>query len=97
MDRGLSLRLSQTGLRIPIPDDAIALPYYGDELFDRTENLGQIEKDSIARGGLVFDPMLQFEADALLELSAKAGLTESDIQSQFGAAAGSRGPENWSG
>jgi hypothetical protein len=91
----LAYGLSKTGLKVPIPDDAIALPYYGNALFDLTKNLGQVEKEAIARGGPAADPMLQFEADALLELSAKAGLAESDIQSQFGAAPGARGPENW--
>lgn len=89
---GIGLRAS--GLSLPAAADGVSLPYYGDRLFSLTERLDEVERDMVAKGGPVSDPMLQFEAAAMLEMAAAAGIPEEAAAAQGGGAA-AKGPQNW--
>ncbi len=87
--------LRKSSLTLPIPDSAVTLPYYGDKLFELTQSFGETERDVIARGGEVTDPMLQFEAEALEEIRQKAGISDAEIQSLLLGDPTRKGPQNW--
>lgn len=83
------------GIATPPSAASVSLPYYGDRLFALTENLGQIERDMVEKGAPVADPALEFEADALVELAAAAGIPDDQIAASAGAEAVAKGPQNW--
>jgi hypothetical protein len=87
--------LRKQNLTLPISDASIALPYYGDRLFGLTEALDSVERNAVARGGSVTDPMLQFEAEVLEELRKTAGISDAAVQAEFGGDPSAKGVQNW--
>jgi hypothetical protein len=87
--------LDKSSLRLPIDPSQIALPYYGESLFDLTRNLSKIEAAAIAKGGLGSDRILAFEAEALEDIRVTAGISDSEVQGLVEGDVTSKGPENW--
>src|SRR5271166_1469234 len=92
----LNVGLGKSGLKLPIYPSQIALPFFGDALFDLTKNLGKIEDSAIARGSPENDPILAFQAEALEDIRKGAGISDAEVQASVeGETATARGPENW--
>jgi hypothetical protein len=83
------------GKTVPVGID-VAFPYYGDKLdeFARQFDI-PLTADIQARGGAVDDEFLAFQAQFAEEIRQRAGITDAQIDVEFGAAPGQRGPLNW--
>jgi hypothetical protein len=99
--------LAKSGLDLPIPDDRVRFPYYGDTLEGLTRNLPRDQVAEIVVRGNAEDPQLRaFMDDVLDEVAARKGITEEQIEAEAraavatrgdggGAAVIERGPMNW--
>jgi hypothetical protein len=74
----------------------VAFPYYGDKL-DELARQSEIPltNDIQARGGPVDDDFLKFQAAVAEALRSRAGITDAEIEQEFGNNAAERDPQNW--
>lgn len=83
---------------LPIPDDLdIAFPYYGDALdeFTHQSNL-PLTTDIQARGeSAVNEDFLEFQAEIAEELREARGITEDQVNEEYGENPKPKGPLNW--
>lgn len=86
--------LGASGLKLPMDEVSIEMPYYGDKLFYLAENLDQTEKTAMAMGGPSSKAMLEFEAEALTDIARAAEVPESAIQQHFDEETHAMGVEN---
>jgi hypothetical protein len=83
----------KAGTPFPAEDVDIRVPFYGRVLDDLTAT-PPIEGMVVARGapGAGPDP---FQAELLLELAGRAGISDEEVAAELGATTVPRGPENW--
>lgn len=89
--------LAKSGLKLPLPDDHIRFPYYGDTLRDLATERADIA-DVVVRGQGVEAEEATFVRMVLQEVRKEAGITDSQIIAEADAAdrvAVERGPQNW--
>lgn len=74
----------------------VAFPFYGDKLdeFVRAFDI-PLTSTVQARGGGVDDEFLTFQAEVAEELRVKAGVTDAQVDQEYGGVPGERGPLNW--
>lgn len=92
-----ALRLGARQLGRPLPEGLeVAFPYYGDVLdkFTREYNI-PVVSDVRARGSDVDDEFLVFQADVAEALRQRAGVSDAEIDAQYGANPKAKGPLNW--
>jgi hypothetical protein len=88
--------LANSNLILPIPEDDIRFPYYGDTLFDMVEKLSPGEAaDVIVRGRDEDSDERNFTLSVLQEIQTKAGITDQQIAEVSGDEVVRRGPLNW--
>ena len=92
-----SLRRGARKLGRDIPENIdIAFPFYGKVLDDFAKRLDlPLTVDIQARGGNFNSDFLAFQADFAEELRVRAGVTEEQINLEFGDRPGERAPQNW--
>jgi hypothetical protein len=74
----------------------VAFPYYGDVLdeFARKFEL-PLTTDIQAKGSAVNADFLNFQADVAEEMRQHAGITDAQVQEEFGTNTTEKGPQNW--
>jgi hypothetical protein len=80
-----------------LPDHLdVAFPYYGDKLdyFARQDDI-PLTSDIQTRGARANDDFLTFQAAAADELRKKAGVSDSEVNAEYGANPKAKGPLNW--
>ncbi|GLY43043.1 hypothetical protein Amsp01_090660 [Amycolatopsis sp. NBRC 101858] len=89
--------LAKTGLRLPLPDDHIRFPFYGDTLRDLATDRADVA-DVVVRGNGVGAEEATFVRMVLQEVRKQAGISDHQILTEADVAdrvAVERGPQNW--
>jgi hypothetical protein len=92
-----TLRRGAQALGRPLPDTIdVAFPYYGDTLdrFAREYDV-PLTSDIQARGGAVNDEFLVFQAEVAEALRQGTGVTDAQVDAEYGANTKPKGPLNW--
>ncbi|WP_295432894.1 hypothetical protein [uncultured Thiodictyon sp.] len=91
----LNKGLAQTGLSLPAAVE-VRLPFYGDRLDAFTKaSAVPLTDDLNTRGGEVDADFLAFEAAMAEALRQGAGITDQQINAEYGANPKPKGPQNW--
>jgi hypothetical protein len=74
----------------------VAFPYYGDKL-DELARQSEIPltNDVQAKGSPVNDDFLKFQAAVAESMRSRAGITDAQVQQEFGTNTSEKGPQNW--
>jgi hypothetical protein len=92
-----TLRHGATKLKRTLPDQLdVAFPYYGDKLdeFARQYEI-PLTTDIQTKGVSTNTDFLDFQADIAEAMRKKAGITDAQVQSEFGNSPTEKGPQNW--
>lgn len=87
--------LKKSDLELPISEDMIFLPFYGDKLDEMVNSANQPMKNIIEKGNQSNDRNAQFFHDLLLEVSKNAEITDEDIKKESSDEVIEKGPLNW--
>jgi hypothetical protein len=88
--------LAKSGLKLPIPENQIRFPFYGNTLYDLVE--GKSPKDAadiIVKGPAAPDDEKKFIRNVLEEVGKKANITEAQLAAIAGQEIITKGPLNW--
>ena len=86
--------LAKSGLTLPIPEDRVRFPYYGDTLIGLVSNLPADQVAEVIVRGNQEDPQLRaFMTEVLAEVVAAKGITEEQIALEAQKAANARGAQ----
>jgi hypothetical protein len=84
-----------SGLTIPSTID-VAFPFYGDKLDEFTRRYGiPLTSDMQARGTALQDEFLVFQAEFAEAIRQRAGITDAQVDAEYGPNPQPRGPLNW--
>jgi hypothetical protein len=92
-----ALKLGAAAAQRTLPADLeIAFPYFGDSLerFTRDARL-PLASNITARGSATEDEFLAFQADVAKDVQLRAGVTDAQVDAEYGANPRPRGPLNW--
>jgi len=90
-----TLKLGAQAIGRQVPDVDVAFPFYGDVLDEYARAL-DVPLVAGARGGAaVDDKYLEIQAEFAEGARKNAGITDAQIEAEFGGAPGDRGPLNW--
>ena len=91
-----SAGLARSGLSLPLPEDRIRFPYYGDTLEQLTAGrpLGEAAR-IVVRGQAMDSAQEVFMRGYLREVQERAGISDDEVASTLDHAARTRGPLNW--
>lgn len=78
----LKVGLKKSKLSLPIEEDKIFLPYYGDTLAQLVKSVNQPMEGIVQRGSGLNNRDAQFFHDFLLEVSKNANITTSEIEAE---------------
>ncbi|HVS00963.1 MAG TPA: alpha/beta hydrolase [Thermoanaerobaculia bacterium] len=92
--------LGKSGLELPIPEDRVRFPYYGQTLFDLVAGVALDKVAEVVVRGSEEDPQLrEFMMDVLDEVLTRKGITDEEVQAEAEAITRGgvieRGPLNW--
>lgn len=87
--------LQKQGLDLPATVEVV-LPFYGDRLdeFARQFDI-PLSEDITTRGGEVAQEYLEFRADMLEAFRQRAGITDDQVNTEYGNNPKPKGPQNW--
>jgi hypothetical protein len=91
----LSQGVDASGGRLP-DGVQVAFPFYGDKLdeFSRALDI-PLTSDIHARGDQTQDEFLEFQAQVAQDLRVKAGITDAQVNLEYGTNPKPKGPQNW--
>ncbi len=88
--------LAKTRLEMPIPDERVRFPFYGDTLWQMVQGRPEGEvADVIVRGEGADEEERAFVERVLREVQAEAGISDAQVQEVLGDEVVERGPLNW--
>jgi hypothetical protein len=87
--------LRKSGLQIPIAEDDIRFPFYGDALFDLVGNVPDDQIAEIVVRGPPSTEEREFMHSVLDEARRKAGISDAQVEASAGVEITERGPLNW--
>lgn len=88
--------LKKNGLSVPIPEDAIRFPYYGDTLHDLVEGVpSEQAAEVIVKGDNADEEERTFMRAVIEEVKKKTKITDAMIAEAAGQNALAKGPLNW--
>lgn len=88
--------LAKSGLELPIAEDRIRFPYYGQTLFDLVDGVpGDRAAEVIVRGDNVDAEERAFVQAYVEEVREKAGIDEAQVAEVVGRDVAEKGPLNW--
>jgi hypothetical protein len=92
-----ALRHGAGSLDHSLPDIAdVAFPYYGDLLDEYTKAFAiPLTSNITARGGPIEDEFLMFQAEVAESVRRAAGVTDAQVDLEYGTEPTERGPLNW--
>lgn len=91
----LKLGLRKSNLDLPIGEDKIFLPYYGDKLDELVNTTNKPIEEIVKKGSQLNNKDAEFFNDFLLEVSENANITTSEIEDENPADIVEKGPLNW--
>lgn len=87
--------LQKQGLDLPAAVEVI-LPFYGDRLDEFAKQFDiPLSEDITTRGGDVAPEYLEFRADMLEAFRQRAGITDEQVDAEYGNNPKPKGPQNW--
>jgi hypothetical protein len=91
------LKTGATNAGLALPDSVeIAFPFYGDRLAKFVADFGVPTASNIhSKGGPVQDEYLLFQANVAEDLRQRAGVTDAEINKEFGGSPSEKSPLNW--
>lgn len=91
----LELGADKQGVSLP-PDLDVAFPYYGDALDEVTRQYNlPLTSDIQTRGASVDTEFLEFQAEIAEALRQQSGITDEQVNLEYGDNPKERGPQNW--
>jgi hypothetical protein len=80
-----------------LPDNIdVVFPYYGDTLAKYAQELDlPLPSDIHAKGGSLTDDFLAFQAEVAEALRERSGVTDAQVDAEYGANPKPKGPLNW--
>ncbi len=92
-----TLRHGATKINRTLPDQLdVAFPFYGKTLDDFARQFEiPLTTDIQTKGSSVNNDFLSFQAEVAEQMRSKAGITDSQVQDEFGATPTEKGPQNW--
>jgi hypothetical protein len=92
-----ALRRGAAKLNRTLPDRLdVAFPFYGDKLDEFARQFDvPLTTDIQAKGAPVNSDFLSFQADVAEAMRQRAGITDSQVQEEFGTNTTEKGPQNW--
>ena len=88
--------LAKSRLEMPVPDERVRFPFYGDTLWQMVQGRPQEEvADVIVRGEGAGEEERAFVERVLREVQAEAGISDEQVREVLGAEVVERGPLNW--
>lgn len=92
----LKAGLAKSGLTLPIPEDQIRFPYYGDTLDQMVQGASADDAvDIVVRGVPLSSGEEAFFKDYLAELKETAGISDTQVDDALRSLPLERGPLNW--
>ncbi len=91
----LKIGLAKSGLVLPIEDNDIIFPFYGDKLDELARAFNQPLEEIIKKGGPFLAKHSLFLHDFLMEIAENANISIAEIQSNFSENIVEKGPLNW--
>jgi hypothetical protein len=92
-----TLRRGAAKINRSLPDRLdVAFPYYGDTLDDFARRFElPLTTDIQAKGSPVNTDFLNFQAEVAEDIRTRAGITDAQVQEEFGTNTTEKGPQNW--
>lgn len=87
--------LSKSGLPLPIGEEDIRFPYYGDTLEQLSSGMNPSDAARVIIRGPESEEEEEFIREVLAEVKAKAGITDEEVLAELDQAVVDRGPLNW--
>jgi len=88
--------LAKSNLSLPIREEDVRFPFYGDTLYDMVEGKSRADAARvIVRGEGIDNGEKDFTRAILQEVQEKAGITDAEIAAELGTNVVNRGPLNW--
>src|SRR5262245_35921821 len=88
--------LAKSDLTLPIPEQDVRFPFYGDTLYDMVDGKTAGEAAAVIVRGIDIDADEKRLAQAIIEeIRQKAGVTEAQLSEVAGQDVVNRGPLNW--
>lgn len=87
--------LAKNRLQLPIPEQDIRFPYYGDRLDQLVAGASPADAAAVIMRGPKSQAEREFLRDVLEEVRKKTGITEAEIDAEMPAEVVERGPQNW--
>lgn len=93
--------LRKSGLSLPVTEEDIRFPYYGDTLEQLSAGVDPADAARIIIRGPEsdskhpIDPEYQFLREIIVEIQSEAGITDAEVLEELGKEAIEKGPLNW--
>jgi hypothetical protein len=92
-----TLKYGAAKINRTVPDQLdVAFPFYGTKLDDFARQFEiPLTTDIQTKGSSVNDDFLSFQAEVAEQMRSKAGISDSQVQAEFGTNPTEKGPQNW--
>lgn len=88
--------LAKSGLTLPIPEESVRFPFYGDTLYDMVNGRGADAAAEIVVRGTEENPdEKRFALAVIKEMQAQAGISDAQVADMLDDDVRERGPLNW--
>jgi hypothetical protein len=87
--------LRKSGLNLPIAEEDIRFPYYGDTLDQLSAGMDPADAARVIIRGPESEAQKEFMRDVLAEVKEKAGISDEEVLAELGPEVLDRGPLNW--
>jgi hypothetical protein len=92
----LEAGLAKSGLTLPIAENAVKFPFYGDTLYDLADGVSAAEAAAVVvRGRDLEDDEKRFTRELMQEMQKKLDISEAQMAAVVGQEVVDRGPLNW--
>ena len=91
----LRLGLSKSNLALPLAEDQIKFPYYGQTLFDLVANAGTVAEVVVRGTDSATKDEQRFQQAVLEEVQRELGISDAQVDAALPGDVRQRGPANW--
>lgn len=89
------LGLSKSNLALPLPEDQIKFPYYGQTLFDLVSDAAEVAEVVVRGTESATKDEQRFQQAVLEEVQRELGITDAQVDAALPGDVRQRGPANW--